>query len=337
MTNEKTTDQNQRNQSPVWSNGVLVNYLFVSDEKYEAIMSSIAAMNSLSLESAKTLFETTEDIHKDHRNNETRRRPRPDYMHGHFPAAINPLHRAHCVEHLVNMSVWLGHRQETLHLAVNCLDRYLSSVAGSYDLRAPIVIVAVACMAIACKYVENRVSEFGLKEFVRISMNMFTCDDIVRTERVVLRQLNYELAGPTAWSFLERYLTVAELGETRGSLGDMASYVVELSLVSYEMLRYLPSMVAASTVFLTRWILFPGDAPWDAKMEDYTRYQPSDLKECVLELHALYEVSTNGKPDLVAVKKKYDGGKYNGVSSWISPPSIPLNFFSNSYTDHVTT
>ncbi|KAL7122443.1 hypothetical protein ACP275_01G046500 [Erythranthe tilingii] len=333
MTNEKTTE----NQSPVWSNGVLVNYMSISDEEYEAILSSIASMNSLSLESAKTLFETTEDIHKDHRNNEKRRRLRPDYMHGHFPAAVNTLHRAHCVERLVDMSAELGYRQETLHLAVNCLDRYLSSVASSYDLRAPVVIVAVSCMAIACKYVENRVSEFDLKEFVRVSMNMFTRDDIIRTERSVLKQLNYELAGPTAWSFLERYLVVAELEETRGSLGNMASYVVELSLVSYEMLRYLPSMVAASTVFLTRWILFPGDGPWDAKMEDYTRYQPSDLKECVLELHALYEISTNGQPDLVAVKKKYDGGKYNGVSSWISPPSIPPNFFSNSYTDHVTT
>lgn len=42
----------------------------------------------------------------------------------------------------------------------------------------------------------------------------------------------------------------------------LANYLAELTLVEYDFLKFLPSLVAASAVFLARWILNQSEHPW---------------------------------------------------------------------------
>lgn len=42
----------------------------------------------------------------------------------------------------------------------------------------------------------------------------------------------------------------------------LANYLAELTLVEYTFLRFLPSLIAASAVFLARWTLDQTDHPW---------------------------------------------------------------------------
>jgi len=42
----------------------------------------------------------------------------------------------------------------------------------------------------------------------------------------------------------------------------LANYICELSLLDYSLLCYLPSLVAASSVFLAKYILMPIKNPW---------------------------------------------------------------------------
>jgi hypothetical protein len=46
------------------------------------------------------------------------------------------------------------------------------------------------------------------------------------------------------------------------TLGFLANYLAELTLTEYEFLKFLPSLVAASAVFLARWTLDQSDLPW---------------------------------------------------------------------------
>ena len=46
------------------------------------------------------------------------------------------------------------------------------------------------------------------------------------------------------------------------TLGYLANYLAELTLTDYNFLRFLPSVVAASAVFLARWTLDQSDLPW---------------------------------------------------------------------------
>lgn len=50
----------------------------------------------------------------------------------------------------------------------------------------------------------------------------------------------------------------------------LANYLVELSLPEYNMLRYAPSLVAASATFLAKFILLPKRKPWVCARKYYT-------------------------------------------------------------------
>ncbi|PIM99868.1 hypothetical protein CDL12_27631 [Handroanthus impetiginosus] len=168
---------------------------------------------------------------------------RKDYMEK-VQKHINSQTRTHCIDDwLVYAADKLNLFRDTLHLAVNYLDRYLSGMG-------------MTCMMIASKYQESR----------------------------ILSYLNYDVTTPTAWSFSERFVRAAQAGKKSRSrrLECMASYLVELSLLSYQMLQFLPSMVAASAVFLAQQILFPGKKPRNATLQHYSHYKPSDLRGCVL-------------------------------------------------------
>lgn len=45
-------------------------------------------------------------------------------------------------------------------------------------------------------------------------------------------------------------------------LEHLASYIAELSLLEYNMLQYAPSLVAASSIFLARYVQSPSQKPW---------------------------------------------------------------------------
>lgn len=42
----------------------------------------------------------------------------------------------------------------------------------------------------------------------------------------------------------------------------LTNYIAELSLLEYSMLCYAPSLIAASSIFLAKFILFPAKKPW---------------------------------------------------------------------------
>jgi cyclin A len=50
-----------------------------------------------------------------------------------------------------------------------------------------------------------------------------------------------------------------------------------MSLLDYELLRYVPSMVAASAVLLAQCCLSPA-ALWNPTLQHYTSYTAADLK-----------------------------------------------------------
>ncbi|KAL5668599.1 hypothetical protein ACJX0J_020820, partial [Zea mays] len=42
----------------------------------------------------------------------------------------------------------------------------------------------------------------------------------------------------------------------------LANYIAELSLLEYSLLSYPPSLIAASAIFLARFVLQPTKYPW---------------------------------------------------------------------------
>jgi hypothetical protein len=87
-----------------------------------------------------------------------RRRPAPDYMALHTKRGqpVTPALRAVVVEWLASLATTLHFESRTLHLAVLCLDRFLTAARARPAVQSVSVLITVAAAAllVASKYEE---------------------------------------------------------------------------------------------------------------------------------------------------------------------------------------
>ena len=154
---------------------------------------------------------------------------------------INAQMRAILIDWLVEVAEEYRLVPETLHLAVNYIDRFLSYVPVA---RSKLQLVGVTCMLIASKYEE--IHPPAVDEFVYISDNTYKREEIMSMEAIILNRLNFELSIATSKGFLNRYMKAAKAGECDATTEALCQYLCELTLQEYSFLKYRPSQIAAA-------------------------------------------------------------------------------------------
>ncbi|XP_074352847.1 cyclin-A1-1-like [Apium graveolens] len=262
------------------------------------------------------------DIYNNLRASEANAKKRPciDYMQK-VQKDITPDMRKIVIDWLVDVAVVYKLDSETLYLTVNYIDRYLS---GNSINREKLQLLGVTCMMIASKY--EKIDPSLVKKFCDITDNIYSKDEILRMEKTVLNFLKFELTVPTVGCFLTRFVCVAK-AVTEAlpvEIECMSNYLAELSLLDYSMLGYAPSMIAASSVFLARYIFLPSRRPWNSTLQHYTLYRPAEMLECVKALHRL---CCDNSRNSVGVKYSHYKNKY--VAEKYCPASIPREYFQD--------
>ena len=235
----------------------------------------------------------------------------PNYML--IQTDINDKMRAILVDWLVEVHLKFKLMPETLYLTVNLIDRFLEK---EQIMRNKLQLVGVTAMFMASKYEEIYAPE--CRDFVYISDKAYTRDEILRMEGLMLARLNFQLTAPNAFVFVKRFAKVAGIATTPRSTTELlANYLVELTLQDYKMLKYLPSTICASAVYLA--LKTRGKTPWTPDLEKHSTYKEADLQACVRDIHELHDKATTNS--LQAVRKKYTQEKHGNVSS-IAPAHL---------------
>ncbi|KAG5537620.1 hypothetical protein RHGRI_024910 [Rhododendron griersonianum] len=153
--------------------------------------------------------------------------------------------------------------------------------------------------------------------------------DLFLSQNYIERQ-RLQLLGITCMLIASRFLRAAQASYKTPSLEleFLANYLAELTLVEYEFLKFIPSIIAASAVFLARWTLDQSSHPWNATLEHYTNYKASDLKTAVQALQCL-QLNTDGCP-LNAIRSKYRQDKYKSVAALTSPELLQTLFYGQN-------
>lgn len=113
---------------------------------------------------------------------------------------INDSMRSILVDWLVEVSEEYRLQGETLCLAVNYIDRFLSFMSV---VRAKLQLVGTAAMFIASKYEEIYPPEIG--EFVYITDDTYTKQQVLRMEKLLLKVLSFDLCAPSSHSFISLF------------------------------------------------------------------------------------------------------------------------------------
>ncbi|XP_024930290.2 cyclin-A2-1 isoform X1 [Ziziphus jujuba] len=252
------------------------------------------------------------DIYNNIRITEIGRRPSTDYMEM-LQQDITPSMRGILIDWLVEVSEEYKLVPDTLYLTVNLIDRFLSH---NYIEKQRLQLLGVTCMLIASKYEE--ICAPRVEEFCFITDNTYSREEVLKMESGVLNFLHFQLSVPTTKTFLRRFIQAAQAFYKAPcvELEFLANYLAELTLVEYSFLRFLPSLIAASAVFLARWTLSQSDHPWNSTLEHYTNYKASDLKTTVVALEDL-QLNPNGCA-LNAIRDKYRQQKFKCVATLTS-------------------
>ncbi|XP_007172465.1 cyclin-A2 [Balaenoptera acutorostrata] len=248
-----------------------------------------------------------EDIYTYLREMEVKCKPKVGYMKKQ-PDITNSM-RAILVDWLVEVGEEYKLQNETLHLAVNYIDRFLSSMSV---LRGKLQLVGTAAMLLASKFEEIYPPEVA--EFVYITDDTYTKKQVLRMEHLVLKVLAFDLAAPTINQFLTQYFLHQQSANCK--VESLAMFLGELSLIDADpYLKYLPSVIAAAAFHLALYTV-TGQS-WPESLVQKTGYTLETLKPCLMDLHQTYLRAPRHAQQ--SIREKYKNSKYHGVSL-LNPP-----------------
>ncbi|KAG1442527.1 hypothetical protein G6F56_011028 [Rhizopus delemar] len=161
---------------------------------------------------------------------------------------------------------------ETLFLAINIIDRFLSVRRVAL---AKLQLVGAAALFVATKFEEMYCP--SLEDFLSTTDGQIDEDEFVRAECLVLQVLDFHICYANPLNFLRRLLAID--GDDQRSTRILSKYLMEVCAIDHRTMAIKPSLAAAASVCLARRML--GRTKWPAELEKLSGYTIHDLKPVV--------------------------------------------------------
>lgn len=208
---------------------------------------------------------------------------------------INDKMRAVLVDWLIDVHSQFKLSDETLFLAINTMDLYLSKKQIPKDY---FQLLGITCLMIASKFTET--NNIDTKNCIMLTDNTYTLKEIKLMEKDVLKTINYNITKPTVLRCLELLSTNFSLSNKIYSL---AKFLAEVFLLDYRITKYHPSHIACSIIYIIMKMnngLFPNYK----SIQNFTFSNYDSIKECAENIVYLSQ-HIDMENQYKAIKKKY--------------------------------
>jgi len=222
----------------------------VADNAKQAFEDAVVDLDTEDLDDPLMVAEYVVEIFDYLRDLEIETQPNPEYIE-HQPDLEWKM-RGILVDWLIEVHTRFRLLPETLFLAVNIIDRFLSAEVVALDR---LQLVGVTAMFIASKYEE--ILSPHVANFSHVADETFSDKEILDAERHILATLEYNMSYPNPMNFLRR---ISKADNYDIQTRTLAKYLIEISLLDHRFLVYQQSHVAAAAMYLARVILDQG--PW---------------------------------------------------------------------------
>ncbi|KAF9214406.1 hypothetical protein BGZ59_003761, partial [Podila verticillata] len=151
------------------------------------------------------------------------------------------------VDFLIEIHNHFNLQPETLYLAMNMMDRYLSK---RVVYKKHYQLVGMTSLWISSKYEDSKEKLPSVSQLCKLCSNTYDEAAFITMERHILKTLDYGLGHPTAEAFLKKDLEMS--GQDDPVLKNVAQFLMELTMFQRCFLSFGSSTVAASALFLAR-------------------------------------------------------------------------------------
>ncbi|KAJ4476219.1 cyclin [Lentinula aciculospora] len=191
--------------------------------------------------------------------------PRADYMDSQSELTWDM--RATLIDWLLQVHLRYHMLPETLWIAINIIDRFLSQRTVSV---VKLQLVGITAIFIAAKYEE--ILAPSVDEFVFMTEEAFTKDEILKGERIILQALDFQIShycSPYNWM---RRISKADDYDLQTRT--LSKFLIEVTLIDFRFLRAKASLIAAVGMYSARMML-GGD--WNDSFVYYSGYTEDQL------------------------------------------------------------
>ncbi|KAF3932896.1 Cyclin-B2-1 [Dactylella cylindrospora] len=228
--------------------------------------------------------------------------PDPHYMDGqpHLEWSM----RCTLIDWLVQVHERFRQLPETLFLAVNIVDRFLSIKAIPVN---HLQLVGIVSLSIAAKFEETYPPT--VDSLIYMVDGAYTSEEIHSAESYILKALNWEISAPGPYNFLRR---LSKADEYDTDLRTLTKYFIETTIMDERFVGAPMSFVVAASYYIAMIMLNKGD--WTTAHIHYSGYTSSQLAKAVEIL-----VESCGLPHThhPAIYDKYSEKPYKRVALFV--------------------
>lgn len=253
------------------------------------------------------------------KTNELIRQPSSTYFD--HQSSIKPRMRAIIVDWLVDVHKKFTLRQDTLFIAVDILDLFLTNV--DYDKHN---LQRLGCAALLIASKNEDITPPDADDFVFFSRNSFTIKELYRTEAEVLKSLEFMVNPIHSALFVKTFInfiipTLDNLLNTQEITRFifLTSYINEITLIDNRMIGIMPSLKAAAVIAIAQSITFNNNG-WTTVIENISGYSFDDVKPIIEKI--LQAIQYAQSHNLKALLKKYSQPEMCCVSNNSFPESF---------------
>jgi len=218
--------------------------------------------------------------------------------------------RAILIDWLIDVHCKFKLVPSTLYLTINSVDRFLSLHS---IVRQKLQLLGISSMLLASKYEEIYAPE--TRDFVYISDNAYSKDDIFKMEILICKTLEYIFYIPSPILFISSWSKILNASQEEMIF---STYIFELHLIEYDSLFFQPDTISISSLINSICLLNNLNQKFEpvtflAKLNINSTNSDS-LKNCLSLLNSLLILNQNGKRKITSLKRKYNQKKYKEIS-----------------------
>jgi len=156
-----------------------------------------------------------------------------------------------------------------------------------------------------------------IDDFCYICDDAYSQKEVIAMEEKMLRVLKFDIGMPLSYRFLRRYARCAKLDM---EVLTLARYILEMSLMEYDFIDALDSMMAGAALLLALKMVKVG-SPWTPTLQFYSSYKTEDLFDLT---HRLYDFMRKPQPHLKTIRSKYSHKVFYEVAKTALPDELKL-------------
>ena len=242
-------------------------------------------------------------------------KPKPIYTYMKNQKEINDQMRSILVDWIIDVHHKFGFTDETLFMTILIIDRYCSIEQVT---RIKYQCLGITALMIACKHEEINVPK--VEDFIYITDNAYTKDEVFQMENDVLSKLNFSLLYPSPIKFYEYLSLHFKFSKQYHMLG---KYLMESFLFDLKYIKYKPSIISCACCYIVmKFFKMPNyRQSYDKKFylineNINTISNGFGVKDCAQDICIFVDNINN--TNLLSCQKKYTKPEFESVSTLIT-------------------